>query len=281
MGLPLRGPDPADDTQIGNFGWLKRFLGWTTEIDFAAALNGALTTPPRAGGASEAQTGVTQFATAAEVAAGTVATKSVSPLRLAAAIADLLTGGRLGATSKDVSNGDWNNQRTTGFFMGNAMANAPAGDGGWFWVTVQRYADTWVSQVAHNFVANSTAALAGRYQRTMLNGVWTSWQRIVDDAAQPVYGRRSIGNLDNFNTLLAPGAYQFNGGGGQPSGYPTGAGSYGMLLVFQQAYGVTQVYIVDNSLYYRTQWNATNANPPSMQGQQWNLVTATGVAPKA
>lgn len=57
--------------------------GEPTPEDFSGTFNGLLTTPPAAGTASETAAGVTQFATAAEVRAGTVANHAVSPLQLA------------------------------------------------------------------------------------------------------------------------------------------------------------------------------------------------------
>lgn len=79
MGFPFRGPAPASDDQVGILGVLH---------DWVARLNAGLKAPVAGvGAATESSTGVTQFATAAEVTAGTLSTKAISPLRYAAAYA--------------------------------------------------------------------------------------------------------------------------------------------------------------------------------------------------
>lgn len=97
MGFPFRGPDPSDDTQVDSRGSLKRFLGWVTEIDFAARLNNGLTAVTPGGAATESLPGVVQFASLAEATAG-VSGKALSALRHAAvhnasSLADLNTRG--------------------------------------------------------------------------------------------------------------------------------------------------------------------------------------------
>lgn len=81
MGVKVPGPDPSDDLHALPFGFLKRFLGWTSEIDWAGQLNSGLTTPSGAQAASKTVPGVVQLATAAQAQAATNDTSVLTPLQ--------------------------------------------------------------------------------------------------------------------------------------------------------------------------------------------------------
>lgn len=255
---------------------------WATQ--FQTAL-GPVATP---GTASETQAGVTQFATAAEINAGTIGTKAVSALQfMAASLAASIVptagpnSGKQTPQNRDVSGGDWNTQVATGFFEGSNMANTPGGGTGWNWVVVQRFSDDWIQQTADTFTTGgtTTASVGAKYVRSKINGVWGAWTRLVDEGRQVVMDRKGIGVNDSFETLVTPGVYQFNGGAGQPTGFPTGGDNYGELIVFAQQYGVVQLY-VGATTFIRSQWNALNQTPQNMGRANWQQLTTTTVAPK-
>lgn len=80
MGVRVPGPDPTDDLHATPFGFLKRWLGWTSEIDWAAQLNNALTTPQAILAATKTVPGILRLATAAEALAGTNDTAALTAL---------------------------------------------------------------------------------------------------------------------------------------------------------------------------------------------------------
>ena len=74
----------------------------------------------------------------------------------------------LGATNVDISGGNLNSIRYTGFYMGINLANAP--NTGWFYIINQKYTDgTWISQIAISFGSENTGNIV--YTRTCLSGV--------------------------------------------------------------------------------------------------------------
>jgi hypothetical protein len=256
--------------------------------DFSALFTAALGTAPAATTATEARAGITQLASAAEVTAGAVATKAVSPLQLFNAGFSALinganaTGARLGTLNQDLTGGDWNNALSTGFFRGSNMANAPGGSGanGWTWVIVQAHDPSqWISQIGHTYTSNGGNVGTNQvWRRVKLNGTWTAWTLMTDDLLLPHRPQRSLNVNDSFELITTPGTYQFNGGSGQPAGFPSGADNYGELIVFQQQYGVVQLY-VGATIYIRSQWNAMNQSPPNMGRANWQKMTTTAVAP--
>ncbi len=67
---------------------------------------------------------------------------------------------------------DWNNYKTTGFFMGYNLLNECPG-GGWQFCIVMRHNDIWTSQTMIDFQGTSM------YQRNQTNGIWGSWRKIL------------------------------------------------------------------------------------------------------
>lgn len=70
--------------------------------------------------------------------------------------------------------GDWNNYKTTGFYMGQSLANAPdlkTGDNNWWYVQVIQHNVSWCVQIAWNFNDSKRTM-----SRSLVNGVWTKWE---------------------------------------------------------------------------------------------------------
>lgn len=77
----------------------------------------------------------------------------------------------LGTTCQDKSNQDCNNILVTGFYMGSNMTNKPSGcTHGWIYLLVMKHNDSWVRQVAYDFLTASQV-----YTRVKQNGSWTAW----------------------------------------------------------------------------------------------------------
>ena len=89
-------------------------------------------------------------------------------------INDMLTG--VGGTCK-LASSDWNTacNNTTGFFMGDSLANSPSGStvGGWWWVINLVHNENYQRQIAFSFLNND-----GIYTRMKNNGSWNSWTQV-------------------------------------------------------------------------------------------------------
>ena len=72
------------------------------------------------------------------------------------------------------ASGDWDNYLSTGFYIGQSMANAPGGDA-WKLVQVMRHNDLYVNQTAYDFTGNFMAF------RAKTNGAWQPWKTLVTD----------------------------------------------------------------------------------------------------
>lgn len=78
---------------------------------------------------------------------------------------------------------DLNNIRTTGFYAGSDVVNAPSAD--WYYFEVINHVDAtsnWCTQTAQHFFSYYT------YRRMLQEGVWSPWKRIM--------------NEDDYNTLF-------------------------------------------------------------------------------
>jgi hypothetical protein len=84
----------------------------------------------------------------------------------------------------DYSSGDLNSLVTAGFYNGQGMSNAPGGNAGWFYVTVETYSgdNNWVHQTATTFGAGGNTANEV-YTRTRAGGTWGSWKQLGDAAS--------------------------------------------------------------------------------------------------
>lgn len=95
----------------------------------------------------------------------------------------------------NISNGDWNTIKTTGFYAGGAMANSPSTNAGghYYFVNVIRFSDNYVYQQASGFSGAPTFS----YERTCQNGTWTPWKQIAttDTAGLPI--GHTFPNLSN------------------------------------------------------------------------------------
>ena len=96
----------------------------------------------------------------------------------------------------DISNSNLNDYRSTGFFRGNNLTNAPLGDTGHFHIHNQTHGGgTWCYQEA---VAYGTGAVSKgeKYKRhsAALNNSWTAWIRVNDESIFP---------RDTFKTIIS------------------------------------------------------------------------------
>lgn len=69
---------------------------------------------------------------------------------------------------------NWNNYKSTGFYMGQNLLNAPpnkTGDNNWWYVQVIQHDPKWCVQLAWN-LNNSKRAMS----RSLVNDVWTKWE---------------------------------------------------------------------------------------------------------
>src|SRR5690606_33987180 len=73
----------------------------------------------------------------------------------------------------------WNDAVEVGWYEGHNAANAPAaGVGIRFLVVVEAFADSWVTQTAHQVASSDGASDTKTYRRSKDNGVWQSWYRL-------------------------------------------------------------------------------------------------------
>lgn len=72
---------------------------------------------------------------------------------------------------------DWNNYKTTGFYMGSSMLNSPVKSGAhsWFYVQVIQHNSIYCVQTAWDFNG------VGMWYRTFLNNAWQPWIEVVRD----------------------------------------------------------------------------------------------------
>jgi len=96
----------------------------------------------------------------------------------------------------DISNSDLNNYRSTGFFRGNNLTNAPLGDTGYFHIHNQtHHGDTWCYQEAVAY-GIGTIQKGVKYKRhsAHINTLWTDWIRVNDESIFPT---------DTFKTIIS------------------------------------------------------------------------------
>ena len=96
----------------------------------------------------------------------------------------------------DISNSNLNDYRSTGFFRGNNLTNAPLGDTGYFHIHNQTHGGgTWCYQEAVAY-GTGTIQRGVKYKRhsAALNTVWTDWIRVNDESIFP---------RDTFKTIIS------------------------------------------------------------------------------
>lgn len=105
----------------------------------------------------------------------------------------------------NVNNGNANNLTSTGFYVGENIANAPTtAPGAWWYIEVQAMSsDSWVVQIARDLFVQS-----GSYRtRIMYNGSWGPWS---DDLFQSVAnGKNSIASAISGKGVAASGSDDF------------------------------------------------------------------------
>ncbi|SMG38195.1 pyocin knob domain-containing protein [Paenibacillus aquistagni] len=87
----------------------------------------------------------------------------------------------------NISNGNLNDDRPTGWYMGSVMANAPSSE--WYYVEIIRHNNLWMTQTAFNFNNNYS------YTRRKMNGTWGGWTNNLDSGQVRIMN----GQLEFFN----------------------------------------------------------------------------------
>ncbi|WP_218832076.1 pyocin knob domain-containing protein [Paenibacillus campinasensis] len=94
-----------------------------------------------------------------------------------------------------------NNIRTTGFYDGTGLINAPGN--GWYYIEVQSHSSNpgaWTIQKAHDFNNNTY------YQRTCTNGTWSAWQELFQSVAN---GKNAVASAISGKGVPASGSDDF------------------------------------------------------------------------
>lgn len=94
-----------------------------------------------------------------------------------------------------------NDIRTTGFYDGTGLINAPGS--GWFYIEVQSHSSNpgaWTIQKAHDFNSNTY------YQRTCTNTAWSAWQELFQSVAN---GKQAIATAISGKGIAASGSDEF------------------------------------------------------------------------
>jgi microcystin-dependent protein len=115
----------------------------------------------------------------------------------------VLSMGQSNGPSLDVTNGDWNNVTSTGFYRGSNVANAPEGNTSYHYVVVNQNDPTYCEQIAGYYFGAANAAsehnLTGRmWRRVLTNGVWVDWRPI---------GGAPVGTIQIFASSGPPDGY--------------------------------------------------------------------------
>lgn len=78
------------------------------------------------------------------------------------------------------SSGDLNSLIIAGFYDGSSLSNAPLGNSGWFYITVETYSgdNNWIHQTATTFGSGNTANEV--YTRVRAGGTWGAWKKLSD-----------------------------------------------------------------------------------------------------
>lgn len=110
----------------------------------------------------------------------------------------------LGGNAISISNSNLNNlQRKSGFYTGTGLTNAPNNNTNWWYIEQIVHNSSWVLQRATYL--NGTNDI---YQRELIEGVWSAWQRIMTpyntlDQVYPVGSIYESSTLDNYDKVEA------------------------------------------------------------------------------
>lgn len=115
---------------------------------------------------------------ASAVLIGVTTSNGVDKLQVSGSVCSI--GGGLKYTYPyDITNLNLNNIVDAGFYNGANVTNSPAGDVGWYYLTVERHVGNaeWVHQLATSMGAGNTGNKM--YSRCKLSGTWGSWVTII------------------------------------------------------------------------------------------------------
>ena len=107
----------------------------------------------------------------------------------------------------DYSSGDLNSLVTAGFYNGSSMTNAPQGNSGWFYITVETYSgdNNWIHQTATTFGSGNTANEV--YTRVRASGTWGSWKELTSNTGTVT----SVGGTGTVNGITLTGTVTTSG----------------------------------------------------------------------
>lgn len=95
-----------------------------------------------------------------------------------------LNMGGISGTANQIENTDLNNLKTTGFYRGQNMANAP--NAYWWYVICISHTDTWIYQEAIAFGKTTFPGQSmQKYYRTCEGGIWSPWDLVYTNRNPP------------------------------------------------------------------------------------------------
>lgn len=106
-------------------------------------------------------------------------------------VAEITGGAQLLANATDL-----NTIKTTGFYRGSTLTNAPGA--GWWYVIVEGHDGFWTKQTATAYGSGNTAN--DTYVRTLLNGTWSSWVKFQFEGTNITAGTLKV----DMGTAAAP-----------------------------------------------------------------------------
>jgi len=108
----------------------------------------------------------------------------------------------LGGYSLSANNMDLNNLKTTGFYYGSSLVNAPGGTSGW--ILVHAVSQSYLVQ---EFTVNTNTAIGvRRFWRVFFNGTWLSWNEY---ALNSIATQSSNGLMSSLDKIALDGAQKF------------------------------------------------------------------------
>jgi hypothetical protein len=72
---------------------------------------------------------------------------------------------------------DLNTLKSSGFYRGSNMGNAPDATG-WWYVIVEAHDPSWVKQTATAYASGGSAVAGATYMRMLVSGNWTAWKQV-------------------------------------------------------------------------------------------------------
>lgn len=164
------------------------------------------------------------------------------------------------------SGGDLNSLVTAGFYDGSSLSNAPLGNSGWFYITVETYSgdNNWIHQTATTFGSGNTANEV--YTRVRASGTWGSWKKLSDSG--DISGTTNyIPKFTGTNSIGNSVIYDNSGNIGLSTTSPNAK-----LHIAANALGTSAGDYVLNSIHYNSNGNSEELEIKSVResaGNDW------------